>query len=77
MTGFALRLPQHVLDQAKAAAIEDNVSVNQLLTAFIAEGIGHRRGLKMIRERAARANVGAALAVLDRVPDCPPDAGDE
>jgi hypothetical protein len=76
MATFPLRLPEHVMAQAKAAAEEDHVSINQLLTALVAEGIGHRRGLKMIRDRAARADVGAALEILDRTPDVPPDEGD-
>ena len=57
------------MEQAKSAASEDKVSINQMLVAIIAEGLGHRRGLKMMHERAARADVGAALAILDRVPD--------
>ena len=69
MTSFALRVPDHVMEQAKSAASEDKVSINQMLVAIIAEGLGHRRGLKMMHERAARANVGTALAILDRVPD--------
>jgi hypothetical protein len=75
MTNFALRVPDHVMEQAKAAAAEDNVSINQMLVSFIAEGLAKRRGLKMIRERAARADVGAALAILGKVPDVPPEAG--
>jgi hypothetical protein len=65
------------MDQAKAAAAEDRTSVNQLLLAFIAEGLGHRRGLKMIKERAGRANLEAALAILDRAPNVAPEPGDE
>ena len=77
MTSYALRVPDHIYEQAKAAAEEDNVSINQMLVSFIAEGLGHRRGLRMMRERAARADVGAALAILEQVPDVAPDAGDE
>jgi hypothetical protein len=77
MTSYALRVPDHIYEQAKAAAEEDNVSINQILVSFIAEGLGHRRGLRMMRERAARADIGAALAILDQVPDVAPDAGDE
>ena len=77
MTSFALRVPDHIYDQAKAAANEDNISINQLLLSFIAEGLGHRRALRVMRERAARADIGAALAILDRVPDVPADAGDD
>lgn len=78
MTSFALRLPDHVMEQAKTASAEDKVSINQMLVSFIAEGLGQRRGLKMMKERAARADVTAALTILDTfVPDVPPDTGDE
>ena len=77
MSGFALRVPEHILEQAKAAAAEDHVSINQLLVAIIAEGLGHRRGLHDLKRRAARANVGEALRILDQAPDAPPDVGDE
>lgn len=77
MTTYSLRLPEHIMAQAREAAADDGVSVNHLLTAFVAEGLGQRRGLAMIRERAARADIDAAIALLDRVPDVPPDSGDE
>ncbi|MGU3360617.1 hypothetical protein ACLBWX_09810 [Methylobacterium sp. M6A4_1b] len=76
MPNFALRLPDHVMSQAKTAADEDNVSINQLLVAFIAEGLGHRRGLKALQARAGRADVDAALALLDGAPDVPPEPRD-
>ena len=77
MTNFALRVPDHVMEQAKVAAAEDKVSVNQMLVSFIAEGLEQRRGLRMLRERAARVDVDVALAILDKAPDVLPDAGDE
>ena len=40
-------------------------------------GSGDRRGLQLLKERAARANVAAALATLDKVPAVLPDPGDE
>jgi hypothetical protein len=78
MTPFALRLPDYVMEQAKAASSEDRVSINQLLISFISEGLGHRSGLKMIRDRAGRADIEAAVALLDmQIPDVAPDVGDE
>jgi hypothetical protein len=77
MSGFALRVPEHILTQAKAAAAEEHVSINQLLVALISEGLGHRRGLLDLQKRAARADVAAALRILDQVPDVAPDEGDE
>ncbi len=77
MSEFALRVPDHILAQAKTAAAEDNVSINQLLVALISEGLGHRRGLRDLRKRAARADVAEALRILDGAPDTAPDEGDK
>jgi len=77
MTSYALRVPDHIMEQARDAATEDKVSINQMLVSFIAEGLGHRRGLKMMRDRASRADMGAVLAILEKVPDVPAEPGDE
>jgi hypothetical protein len=77
MTPFALRLPDHVMEQAKAASAEDRVSINQLLMSFISEGLGHRSGLRMIRDRASRAEIDAAVLLDSQIPNVTPDAGDE
>ncbi|MDQ1196699.1 hypothetical protein [Agrobacterium sp. SORGH_AS 787] len=77
MSTYPLRLADHVMEEAKQAAAEDNVSLNQLLSAFIADGIGHRRAILSLQKRAARGDVDAALSILDRAPDAEPDPGDE
>lgn len=77
MSTYPLRLADHVMEEAKQAAAEDNVSLNQLLAAFIADGIGHRRAILSMKKRAERGDVQAALAVLGRVPAVQPDKGDE
>ena len=76
MSGFALRVPEHILAQAKAAAAEEQVSINQLFVALISEGLGHRRGLRELQKRAARSDVTNALRLLDSAPDVTPDEGD-
>ncbi|MET3614041.1 xanthine dehydrogenase molybdopterin-binding subunit B [Rhizobium aquaticum] len=77
MTTYPLRLADHVMEEARRAAMEDNVSLNQLLSAFIADGIGHRRAIMSLKTRAERGDVDAALAILAKAPDVPPEAGDE
>ena len=77
MTQFPLRVPDHIMEQARAAANEDNVSINQLMLSFVAEGLGHRRGLRMMQERAARADPEKALAILKKIEGLPPELGDE
>ncbi len=77
MSTYPLRIADHVMEEAKQAAADDNVSLNQLLSAFIADGIGHRRAIMELKKRAARGDVDTALAILERTPDVVPDAGDE
>ncbi|PWW04603.1 hypothetical protein DFR52_1011302 [Hoeflea marina] len=77
MSTYPLRIADHVMEEARRAAAEDNVSLNQLLSAFIADGIGHRRAIMDLKKRASQGNVEAALAIVDRAPDVAPDAGDE
>lgn len=77
MSTYPLRLPEHVMEQARLAAAEDGISINQMIASLVAEGLGHRRGLAMMRQRAERGDVDVASAILDRAPDVPPDEGDE
>lgn len=76
MSTYPLRLPEHVMDEVRQAASEDNVSLNQLLTALVADGIGHRRAIMALKGRAARGDANAALAILDRVANIDPDPTD-
>lgn len=77
MSTYPLRIADHVMEEARRAAAEDNVSLNQLLSAFIADGIGHRRAIMSLKQRASRGNVDAAIAILNRAPELAPDPGDE
>lgn len=77
MSTYPLRIADHVMEEARRAAAEDNVSLNQLLSAFIADGIGHRRAIMNLKQRAARGNSDAALSILDRVPAAAPEPDDE
>jgi hypothetical protein len=76
MTSYPLRLPAHVLEEARKAAAEDEVSLNQLFSSLIADGIGHRRAIMALKARAAQGDPQAALRVLDRVPAVDPDPDD-
>jgi hypothetical protein len=77
MSQYPLRLPDYIMEQAKAAAAEENVSINQMFLSLIAEGMGHRRALKGLQERAARGDPQKALALLDRLPSLPLESGDD
>lgn len=77
MTQYPLRMPDYLMDQAREAAEQENISLNQMLLSFIAEGIGHRRALKTLEERASCGDPDKALAILEGLPSLPPEAGDE
>lgn len=78
MNTFALRMPEYLMEQAREASALENTSINQLLVSLVAEGLGHRRAILEMRERAARGNPEAALHILNNiVPDVEPDEGDE
>jgi hypothetical protein len=77
MGQYPLRVPDYILDQARKAAEEDNVSVNQFLGALIAEGLGHRRAVRSLRERGERGDPAAALAILDQIEGDDTEPGDE
>jgi hypothetical protein len=77
MSNYPLRLPDHVMAEAKALAELNGTSLNQFLASLIAERVGELRATAEIQTRAQRANPAAALAILARAPDRPPLAGDE
>lgn len=77
MSNYPLRLPEHVMSEAKQMAERSGTSLNQFLVSLIAERVGELRASADIRARAERANPSAALAILARVPERAPLAGDE
>lgn len=77
MTNYPLRLPDHLMAEAKRLAEVNGTSLNQFLSSLIAERVGEMKAMTMVRARVARADPAAALAILAQVPDTPPLAGDE
>jgi hypothetical protein len=77
VSNYPLRLPDHVLADAKAFAARNGSSLNQFLSSLIAERIGEMKALAHVEARIARADRAAALAVLAKVPERAPLPGDE
>ncbi len=76
MSQYPLRIPEHIMSRVRTAANEDGVSINQMMLAFIAEGVGYRDALKSMKARATRADFEAVEGVLALVPDVPAEAHD-
>lgn len=77
MTNYPLRLPDSIMAEVRALAARSGTSLNQFLSTLIAERVGEMKALAHIEARAARADFGKALEILERVPDRKPLAGDE
>lgn len=77
MSNYPLRLPEHILLDAKAVALRNGTSLNQFLSSLVAERIGEMKALAHIEARMARADATTGLAVLGKVPDRMPLEGDE
>lgn len=76
-SNYPLRLQTSLLDELRKLAAVEKTSVNQLINIAVAEKLSALRTQAYFRERARRANVPAALALLDRLGGEPPQQGDE
>jgi hypothetical protein len=77
-SNFPLRLQSSLLDEARRVAEAEGVALNQLINVAVAEKLSALRTESYIAERAARADIGKALRILNRIGiENPPMPGDE
>jgi hypothetical protein len=77
-SNVALRLQTGLLEEARRVAEKEGVALNQLINVAVAEKLSALRTEDYFLERAARASVKQAKAVLKRAGRRkPPEAGDE
>jgi hypothetical protein len=75
---YALRLQASLKAEAERLAKAEGTTLNQFINVAVAEKISALRIADFFRERAKRADVKGALALLDRLgTDEPPRPGDE
>jgi len=77
MSQLALRLPDSLHERARTLAQRDNTSLNQFIALAVAEKVSALETASYFSERAARGNLDDLRAILDNVPDAPPQPGDE
>lgn len=65
-SNFALRLQPSLLEEVRKCAAIEGVALNQLINVAVAEKLSALRTVDYFAERAARADIPAALAILDR-----------
>jgi hypothetical protein len=77
MSTLSLRLPDSLHDMARRVAKEENVSINHLISTAVAEKISALTTETYLKERAAKGSRQDFEDIMSRVPDVPPDTGDE
>jgi hypothetical protein len=77
MAKLNLTLPDSLHRRVRELAKQEGVSINQLITTAVAEKMAALMTIEHLEERARRDDRDKFLAVLARVPDGPPEPGDE
>jgi hypothetical protein len=65
-SNYALRLPTSLKRELEKVARDDGTSLNQLIVTAVAEKLSALRTADFFEERRARADIGAALEVMNR-----------
>jgi hypothetical protein len=68
-----LSLPEEIVRQAEELAAREHVSVEELVSAALAEQLA---GAEYVRRRGERASVERFRAALDQIPDTEPKPHD-
>ena len=77
MTTLNLTLPNSIQRHLQEMADLEGVPVNQFVMSAVVEKISALTAETYLRTRAGRADPAAFRAILDKVPQRPPQAGDE
>jgi len=76
MSALSLRLPNSLHERARELARREGVSINQLVSAALAEKMSALLTEEYLEARARRGSRARFLAALARVPAGEPDAED-
>jgi hypothetical protein len=77
VSNFALRIPPSLMEDVKALAARDDVSVNQFLVQAAAEKVASLKARGYLAERAARAKPGEFGRILGKAGSAEAIPGDE
>jgi muramoyltetrapeptide carboxypeptidase LdcA involved in peptidoglycan recycling len=77
MSQVALRLPDSLHERARQLAQQDKTSLNQFIALAVAEKVSALEVGRFFQSRAERGDLNKLEAILAKVPDVPPLAGDE
>lgn len=77
MSTLSLRLPDSLHNRIRELAQQDGISINQFISTAVAEKLAALMTEEYLEKRARRGSREKFLAVLAKVPDVPPEPGDE
>lgn len=77
MSILSLRLPDSLHEMARKIARDEHVSINHLISTAVAEKISALTTETYLMQRAAKGSRKDFEDIMSRVPDVPPDSGDE
>lgn len=77
MSSLSLRLPDSLHRKIRELAEQDDISINQFIATAVAEKAAALLTVEYLEERGRRADPKLFDRILSRVPDVPPDSGDE
>ena len=77
MSNLSLRLPDSLHRKIRQLAEQDDISINQFIATAVAEKTAALLTVDYLEERARRADPKLVDRLLSRVPDGPPEPGDE
>ncbi|MBW8877054.1 MAG: toxin-antitoxin system HicB family antitoxin [Acidobacteria bacterium] len=77
MSTMSLRLPDSLHKRVRELAQQEGISINQFVSTAVAEKMAALLTVDYLEERARRGSREKFLAVLAKVPDNPPEPGDE
>ena len=77
MSTLSLRLPDSLHKSVRELAQQDGISINQFISTAVAEKLAALMTEEYLEKRAKRGSRDKFLAVIAKVPDVPPEPGDE
>jgi len=77
MSNLSLRLPDSLHRKIRQLAQQDDISINQFIATAVAEKAAALLTVEYLAERGRRSDPQLVDRILSRVPDVPPDPGDE